>query len=374
MYLDRTYKPRRRKNKLRLWPFVFVAIVAIILYEQQPSWLVPQQLQPTPIPTRTAASHLSDAEIMLSRSNYDGALAALQQVAQLEPQNPQPLIQQARLQLIFRNTDEARQLAERAVKLAPDSAEALATLARVLDWEAQYESATQYAFDALELDPNNAYTLAVLGEIYRDVGNIAIAETYLEDALAIAPNHPLVLRNWAYLEERQGNYTAAIEYYERAIAADPTRFDFYIDKARQYERGLLDTEKAVETYQKALEVYESAMTLDAYGFGLYNNSDLFQAVRILRRAIEADPTYGLAHIHLGMTYYALKNYEDAVPELEEGLRLVGEDARIEHLYSLGLAYVYKEPPECEKAIPWLLKALEIAPDAGPALQGIKICQ
>ena len=374
MYLDRKYTPRRRKSRLRFWPFVLLAIVAIVLYEQQPNWLIPQQLQPTPIPTRTAASYLSDAEIMLSQSNYDGALAALQQVSQLEPQNPQPLIEQARLQIVFRNIDEARQLAERAAKLAPDDADALATLARVLDWEGQYESATQYAFDALELDPNNVYTLAVLGEIYRDVGNIAIAQSYLEDASAIEPNNPLVLRNWAYLEERQGNYEKAIEYYDLAIAADPTRFDFYIDKARQYETGLLDTVKAVETYQKALEVYESAMTLDAYGFGLYNNADLFQAVRVLRSAIEADPTYGLAHIHLGMTYYALKNYEDAVPELEEGLALVGEDARIEHLYSLGLAYVYKEPAECEQAVPWLLKALDIAPDAGPALQGLALCQ
>jgi hypothetical protein len=86
-----------------------------------------------------------------------------------------------------------------------------------------------------------------------------------------------------------------------------------------------------------------------------------------------DPTYGPALVHLGMALYARRNYEDAAPNLENGLKLIGDKARIEQLYTAGLAFINKEPRECDKAIPWLLKALEIDAEATPALQGLSAC-
>ncbi len=49
-------------------------------------------------------------------------------------------------------------------------------------------------------------------------------------------------------------------------------------------------------------------------------------------------------------------------------------APIEYYYTLGLAYAYLDPPQCEQAVPWLLTALEI--DSGglnPAWAGLRIC-
>ena len=142
----------------------------------------------------------------------------------------------------------------------------------------------------------------------------------------------------------RGDYTVAIELYDKAIAIAPKRFDLYIEQGRQYRIGVEDFEQANERYKQAVDVYESPITLDAYGFGLYNIGDHLQAIRVLRKAIELDPRYGLAQIHLGMALYARRNYEDAAPALRTGIRLQGEEnVRIEHLYTLGLAYIYQEP-------------------------------
>jgi len=375
MYLDRTYRPRRRrKSKWRFWPVLLLAVIAILLYEHQPTWLLTQPLQPTPTPTRSAVSYLAEAESLLRRAEYGGALAAYAAVARLEPQNPEPLIVQSELQLALQNVDAARRLAEQAVEIAPEHADTLAALARALDWQGEYEAAAQYAFDGLEIAPDNANVLAVLGEIYTDIRNFPVAEGYLQDAYELAPEHPLVLRNLAYYQEAQGNYEEAIALYNRAVEQAPHRFDLYIEMGRQYSIGLLDYEAANESYRRAVEVYESAITLDALGFGLYNVGDNFQAVRVLRDAVELDPEYGPAQVHLGMVYYALRNYEDAVPALQKGVDLLGDAARIEHYYSLGLAYIYKEPRECQKAMPWLQMALEIEPDSGPALDGLARCR
>jgi len=50
------------------------------------------------------------------------------------------------------------------------------------------------------------------------------------------------------------------------------------------------------------------------------------------------------------------------------------DAPIEYYYQTGLAYAYLAPPQCDKAIPWLLKALEIdSSPYSPAWAGLRIC-
>jgi tetratricopeptide (TPR) repeat protein len=374
MYLDRTYRPRRRRRGAgRFWPIYLLIAVAIFLYEQQPAWLISPSLQPTPIPTRGAASYLADAEFALKSGQIPNAIAAYAQVARLEPQNPQPLAAQAHLYLILQELSTAHRLAQRAVELAPDDPEAINALARILDWLGDYEAALNYGLDALEVDPQNATALAILGEVYTDVGNWDVAGEYLQQALDIDPQHVLALRNLAYLYERQGDYEQAVQTYDAAIGIAPYRFDLYIEKGRQYRVGLFEYEKALESYRKAVEVYESAITLDALGDGLYNSGDHLQAVRVLRQAVELDPNYGPAQVHLGMALYARRNYEDAAPALEKGLTILGDGARIEQIYTLGLAHIYKNPTECDKAIVWLRKALEIDPESGPALEGLALC-
>jgi tetratricopeptide (TPR) repeat protein len=375
MYLDRTYRPRRRRRGLgRFWPLIVLAALAIILYEQQPSWLAPRSNAPTAIPTRSAISFLADADIAYRSGNIDAAIAAYEQVMRLEPANPKPLAQLSSLYLILQDLDKSRALAEQAVALAPKDPEALNALARILDWQGEYEDAANYAMDALEVDPKNATSLAILGEIYTDVGNWNGAEDYLQQAIELDPENVMALRNWAFLYEMRGDYAAAIAAYDRAIAVAPYRFDLYMGRGRQYRIGLQDFDKAIEDYRKAVEVYAAPVTLDTLGDGLYYNSDFLGAVRELRKAIELDPTYGPAQVHLGMALYARRNYEDAAAALETGLALIGDKARIEQIYTLGLAHVYKDPTECDKAIVWLNKALEVDPQSGPALEGLSLCR
>jgi len=375
MYLDRTYRPRRRRRGLgRYWPLMLLIALGIILYEQQPSWLAPGRAAPTAIPTRSAVSYLADADIAYRSGDIAGAIAAYEQVMRLEPQNPKPLAALSSLYLILHDLDRSRQLAEQAVALAPKDPEALNAMARILDWQGDYDAAVNYALDALEIEPENATTLAILGEIYTDVGNWAVAEDYLQQAQAADPENVMALRNQAYLHEMRGEYEAAIQVYERAIAVAPYRFDLYMERGRQYRVGLQDFEKAIEDYRKAVEAYKAPVTLDALGDGLYNYGDHLQAVRVLQEAVELDPEYGPAQVHLGMALYARRNYEDAAAALEKGLALVGDAARIEQIYTLGLAHIYKDPTECDKARVWLNKALEIDPQSGPALEGLSLCK
>lgn len=357
----------------RFWPLILLAALGIILYEQQPTWLMPANTAPTPTPTRAAIAFIDDAQTAFLAGDMDRALAAYEQAARLEPNNPRPFAEISSIYLYLQEFEQSLAWAEQAVAIDDENVDALNALARIKDWLGEYEEAVNYGFDALEIEPDNPTTLAVLGEIYTDVGNWSQAENYLTRALEIDPLNITALRNRAFLYEMQGDYEEAVEYYERAIDAAPYRFDLYVGLGRQYRLGFQDFERANEAYRKAVDVYSAPLTLAALGDGLYNSGDHLQAVRVLRDAVELDDEYGPAHVYLGMTLYARRNFEDAATHLERGIELLGDRARIEHYYTLGLAHVYKEPTDCERAIFWLEKAREIAPNFSPILQGLASC-
>ncbi|MBW7882808.1 MAG: tetratricopeptide repeat protein [Caldilineaceae bacterium] len=375
MYLDREYRPRRRRRGVvaRFWPLFLLAVIAVVFYETRPAWLVPRVAQPTPTPTRSAVSFLADAENAMMRGDLAAALVAYGEVARLEPNNPDPQIMQAKLYIIDQQVRAAYDAAARAVDLAPQNANALTALARAEDWLGDYEDALSHALDAYDIDPANAETLAVISEIYADVGNYAQAQTYIDAALNAAPDNVLALRNKAYLLEKQGKYEEAVETLNQAIAQAPQRYDLYLEQARVYRIGLDDYEKAIQANRAAVDANKTPATLDALGEGFYNAGDHLQAIKFLREALDLDPDYGPALVHLGMAMYARQNFEEAAQYLERGLPLIGDTARIEQYYTAGLAHVYKDPRECELALPWLRKALEIEPESGPALVGMRLC-
>lgn len=373
MYLDRDYTPRRRRNRSRwFWWIAILGFIGSYFYARQPEWLVNQPLQPTPTPTRSALSWQAEAEIHREVGNYPASLAAYGRAAQLEPENPDPLVAQAEIYMTDRRITQAYELAAQAVAVGPENVPALNIYARSLDWLGRYEEAINAAFDALDLDGENPTTLAILGEIYSDVGNWSRAQSYIDQALAVDPEHVLALRNQAVLYELQGDYERAIVIFQQAIEVAPDQPDLYIELGRQYQ-ALNDWDNAIASYNAAVDVAPTAVTLDALGWGLYLSGDTLQAQRELRKAVEADGEYGPALAHLGMAYYARRNYEEAAPTLEKAVAILGDESRIEYYYSLGLAYIYKKPQECEKARPWLLKSLEIDPDTPAALEGLRLC-
>ncbi|MBX3051558.1 MAG: tetratricopeptide repeat protein [Caldilineaceae bacterium] len=373
MYLDRDYTPRRRKNRNWFWWIAILGFIGSYFYVRQPEWLANQPLQPTPTPTRSALSWQAEAEIQRESGNYAAALVAYKVAAQLEPENPDPLVAQAEIHMTDRRITQAYELAAQAVAINPEDVPALNVYARSLDWLGRYEEAINAAFDALDLEGENPTTLAILGEIYSDVGNWSRAQDYINQALAVDPQHVLALRNQAVLYELQGDYERAIDIFKQAIAIAADQPDLYIELGRQYQ-ALNDWDNAIASYNAAVDVAPTAVTLDALGWGLYLSGDTLQAQRELRKAVEADGGNGSALAHLGMAYYARRNYEEAAPTLEKAIAILGDESRIEYYYSLGLAYIYKKPEECDKALIWFQKSLEIDPDTPAALEGLRLCQ
>ena len=378
MQLRDTSSVYRRGLRVPIWLLCVLGLLVVLsgvaLYNRREELLGNTVLAvPTAVPTPDTISMLAQARVLESSGQLLEALSIYEEIALIEPEAPFALVAQSRIYLLFEESGKALETAQKAFALDPENQLALNALGRALDWTGAYEDAVDVLVEALTLNPHDAHTLAILGEVYADVGNWGQADLYLSQALEADPQNVLAWRNRALLFERQGLYLEAIGALDAGLAIDSTAWDLEIYKGRLFE-VLFEWENALAAFQRAVDInpYISD-TWDALGFGHFKVGNDLEALRVLKEAVKINPADGSAQAHLGSVYYRRRNYEDAVEFLTLAAELLGDRTRIEYLYQLGLAHIYKEPRECELAIPWLEAALEIDPQSAPALEGLSEC-
>ncbi len=370
MYIDRRYRPRRRRSP---WPIVallaLLALGAYLLATRTRFFLNPfYALQPTPTPTRSATSYLAEAEERYAAGRLGDAAKTYASVTDLEPGNYEAFAARAWLAIQLGHPDKAIELAAKAVELNP-SAYNLSMLAMAQDWSGLYDDAIKTALKAVDKDPLSPEAHAVLAEIYADKNNWIRALEEAKAAAKLKPDDPLVQRNLGYVLERQGRHQEAIDAYSLAAKLAPNLGFSYIGAGNSYlARG--EYEEALAQFQKAVEANpDNPVGYDALGHGSALAGDPDRAISFLRKAIEIDPIYGQAYAHLGRVYYTLLNWEAAIDNFTKAMDLGIRNE--EYYYELGLSYAYLD--DCGNATKWLEKALELNPASKPALDGLKLC-
>jgi len=107
---------RSRSNPLRL--FILIVLVGGALYVNQvvvPA--TPPLFVPTPTPTRSPESYITDADALLEEGKISQAITAYEKAIQANPKNPAVYITTARLQVYNGLYDEAIANAENALLL-----------------------------------------------------------------------------------------------------------------------------------------------------------------------------------------------------------------------------------------------------------------
>lgn len=366
---------KRRSSPLRvLILLVLVAAGAYILVYRR-DVIEPLQVGPTPTPTATAGEIMDRAHDLYMEGDLEAAIETYAQAAALEPADPMPYVWWSKLLTLRGRTDEAVEKARTAVGIAADSAEALAALCMALDWQAggdqaMLQEALSACLSATDLDPGYAEAQAYLAEVYADLGQVSQAVEAGRLAIALDDSSVFAHRDLGYALMKQRRYGDAAHHYQRASQLHPRLAQPYIDLGHLY-RIRNRYKDAIEAYERATVVDpNSAHALDALGWwGYFQTGDHQRAAVVLEKATELDPSYGPAFGHLGLAYYVLRNYEDAIPAYHQALELGVTE--LEYYYELGLSYVYLD--RCDEARPWLEKAIEMDETAWPAWEGLDIC-
>jgi tetratricopeptide (TPR) repeat protein len=321
MYVHRQRK--RRSSPLRILLLCLLILAGLWLIRQQPDWARP--FDPTPTPTRTAISFISQGDFAFAEGNLAAAIAAFEEAIRLEPENSVPYIRQSRLLIFAGDTSKALERAERAVVLEPNSSENLAGYCRALDWEAQYGPALDACECAIETDPNYAPGYAFLSEVYADQADWIPARTTAQHALEVDFQSMDAHHNMGYALEVQGRYREAVEFYENAITLAPNLAPFYLAAGRNYY-WLGNFDQAEDRFKQAIRLDPANSNgYDRLGWTYHTNGEFARAVDALEQAIAVDSLNATAWGHLGTLYYTRQNYEEAIRILSQAIELAEQD-------------------------------------------------
>lgn len=329
MYLRSKKWSVRQKPRRTNWfnVIVLLLLIAAALYVNQfvlPTVAMP--FIPTPTPTVSAATYISQAEAYFAEGKMLQAIQAYEQALKSEPTNVAIYLALARVQIFAGQPADAQQSAENALLLSPDNAIAHAMQAWALDFQGKYLEAEAAIKRALDLDPQNALARAIYAEILVDsyINGVGTYEGLLKAAdesrlaLSLDPNRLETHRARAYVLENTTNYEEAVAEYQAAIAINPNIADLHLGLGRCY-RFLQVYDKAIEEFTRANALNPTDPTPDLLISRTYASIGEFaKAIQYAETAVRDDPTNTALRGNLGVLYY--RNF--MWPEAADQLKLV----------------------------------------------------
>ena len=153
---------------------------------------------------------------------------------------------------------------------------------------------------------------------------------------------------------KEGQFDKALENYNYALGKDPSSELAFLGKGNVYfKKG--DTKKAIEEYKKA-PWQPSAHT--NMGIIYAKEGKLDASIKEFKEAVNLDPDKDITHINLAGAYYRKKNWKEAINSYSKAIEKNSENPASYH----GLGLSYKNNGEYDKALIYLKKFIELAPD------------
>jgi tetratricopeptide (TPR) repeat protein len=380
MYL-RGSKWSVKRRKRRSSPLTIILLLGLIgagIYINEV--IVPETpplFLPTPTPTRSPESYLTEAKKLESEGKLVQAVQTYRESLLVNPGDPAVYLAIANLQVWLNQYQEALDNAGNALLVNANNPQALALRGYILGLQGQYLDAESVLEEAIRLDPNNpvpyAYLAEVLvlraGETAGDLDTLNRAIDYSRKAESFGPNVYQSLRARGLVLELTSNYAEAVEKFEAAIAINPHVADIYLMLGRNY-RILGDTTSAIRAFNEAIPLIPTDPLPYTYLARTYATSGEFAlAIQYGELAIERDPTNPTLYGNLGVFYYRNYDYPKAISvlrlavsggtapdgEVVEGLPLDYWPVS-EYYYMFGLALARQG--ECGEAIPIAQAILE----------------
>jgi tetratricopeptide (TPR) repeat protein len=218
--------------------------------------------------------------------------------------------------------DSAERLEEQGAKV-----EALST------WEAVLER---------ERDP---VFLCQFGLLAMEVGNVKEARDAFLEAAVLDPHLPFAHEYLGIWHENQRELEESLKHFDKSLEIEETPRTYTLRGAVQLQLCLVA--EARESFTAALNIdprYEEAY----YNLGItYTHEDLPRAISLLRKAVELDPEYAMAHSELGWALRRLNKNEEAEHHLRRAIELDESDAWA-HIYLGNLLWEKRDLSSAEE--------------------------
>lgn len=346
----------RRKRRPNYFSLLILGLVLLFGYYFDQVYLPtqPNPFEPTPTPTRSPESFVTEAKALYAEGKLLPAIDAYKAAINASPQDSTLYVELARVQVFAGQYEEAEKNAKNALLLNSNNALAHGVLAWALNFQEGRNGEAQEAIaEALRLDPNSALIHAYYVEILISSGFEGVEKAIDESkvALALDPNIVETRRARALLLEATTNYEQAIAEYQAAIQINPNIPDLYIGLGLNY--------RVMQVYDEAIAAFTRANALnpadpfpDLYISRTYATiGEYAKSLQYAETAVQDRPDDASLRGNLGVMYYRNFFWPEAIQQLgytvyggvtEDGVEIESiplvNDLRVaEYYYTYGLA-------------------------------------
>ena len=182
--------------------------------------------------------------------------------------------------------------------------------------------------NALLIDSLSPSLLINFGRYYLRQGDLEMAEKYDIKAVKIDPSYAIAYSNLGMIYGMEGKNELAMKYYNKSIEINPKYWGFYMNRGAlyrmigNYNLALLDLNKALNN-DKSLVVKIHSFFLR--GMVYRDQMEFKKSIDDFTSSINLKQDYqslsDLNHYYRGLSYFAIKEYQLALKDLQEAKRL-----------------------------------------------------
>ena len=322
---------------------------------------------PTPqivaTPTQSVDDFLQQAQDAEQRGDYRAAIDFLDKASRRRP-NDADLHRRAARLLIFTNQPEkAEQRAGKALEIDPAHVPSKAVLCLAVEWQKRVKESIDLCNEVVAADPKYSTGYAYLAEGLADDGDLASAKSAAETAIDLDPENPDALRSLGYTFDVFGRYDDALYHYQRALERDPNMPHVMNAIGRIYLiQGNADN--AIKTFQRVIEMDPGNDEAYFQVGGAYQFLGEFGKARVaLDKAVELNPLRLKAWTRRGEILFAQRGYFEAIDDYMQAITVSQQLSQTLTPFDyLNLGFALQITQNCDQAIPYFNKVLELAPE------------
>jgi serine/threonine protein kinase/tetratricopeptide (TPR) repeat protein len=198
----------------------------------------------------------------LRTGNYPEALAGIQHVIELDPQNAAAYLLLGNIYDALGRTSDAEQQFRHAIAISPQCWNCYNSLGIFFAKHGRYADAAQAWQQVIALTPDNVWGYNNVGAAYFYLGQFEKANEFNQKGLRVAPNNPDLYANVGTVSYMLGRFEQDAEYTRKAIDLAPGKYDNWGNLGDAYLMIPGQSAKAVAAYQQAIHLGEAQLKIN----------------------------------------------------------------------------------------------------------------
>jgi eukaryotic-like serine/threonine-protein kinase len=265
--------------------------------------------------------------LRLDVRNFDEAIRAFQEAAQLDPHSALPLAGVVEADVDkFDDTGgpehlvEAQHYLEMAESLDPDSVRVHLAAGMLNQAEGQHDRALEEYRRVAALEPHNVYAFIRIAQVYDTKTMPEKAIENYRHAIELDPNFYDPHEYFGVFYFSRGRYSEAADEFRRVIALAPGMYNAYTNLSASLVK-LGRFEDAEPAARNALELRKTPQTLNNVGDVLLSEHRFSDALPYLKQAAALTPNDYVVRLNLADTHRSLGHAKDARAECGRAMDL-----------------------------------------------------